>query len=76
MLTYYQLDPYNPISIKFDGKYKHFHSKRILEIVLGKMGTSRMCMHIYVYIYMCECIYTYVCICVTVYVCIYMCVYI
>ena len=38
MLTYYQLDPYNQTSMKFDGKYQHFHSKQILENVVGKMG--------------------------------------
>ena len=38
MLTYCQLDPYNQTSMKFDGKYKHFYSKQILENVVSKMG--------------------------------------
>ena len=38
MLTYCQQDPYNQTSMKFDGKYKHFYSKQILENVVGKMG--------------------------------------
>ena len=38
MVTYYQLDPYCQTSMKFDGKYKHFHSKQILEKFTSKMG--------------------------------------
>ena len=38
MLIYCQQDPYNQTSMKFDGKYKHFYSKQILENVVGKMG--------------------------------------
>ena len=38
MLTYCQLDRYNQNSMKFDGKYKHFYSKQILEMLSAKWG--------------------------------------